>query len=103
MTKRAKKRSVYVCLLAMPVGAATVGLVRHVNQPRQLKADDATRETDAAYRDGFYLGTRDGQEGRKARPSVGRWNSAEDRASFVIGYQKGHQEALAARIAAHRD
>ena len=107
MTKKAKKLSVYLSLFVMPLGAATVGLVSRANRPHQLKVGDVTQETDAtqeisgAYRDGLYLGKLDGQAGRKVPPSIGRWNSQEDRASFTAGYEKGYREALATRLAEH--
>lgn len=102
MTKKAKKLSVYISLVAMPFGAATVRLASRATPLREISAVDATQETDAAYRDGIYLGKLDGQEGRNVRPSIGRWNSAKDRASFAVGYQKGYREAQATSIAEHR-
>lgn len=102
MTKKAKKVSVYLSLVVMPLGLATVGLASRANRPRPLTSAEAAQETNAAYCDGLYLGKLDAQEGRKVRPSVARWNSEEDRTSFTVGYEKGYREALAQRIAGHR-
>ncbi|HEX4544740.1 MAG TPA: hypothetical protein VH110_00180 [Candidatus Acidoferrum sp.] len=102
MTKKTRKLSVYLSLVVMPVGLATVGLATRANRPSQLNSTDSSLEINAAYRDGVYLGKLDGQEGRKVRPSVGRWNAEVDRASFTTGYEKGYREALAQRIAEHR-
>lgn len=102
MTAKAKKLSAYLFLLVLPLGVGTVGLASRANQPRKLKSADASRETDAAYRDGLYLGRLDGQEGRKVRPSVARWNANQDRASFLFGYQEGYREGQSARIGEHR-
>lgn len=102
MTKKVRKLSMYLSLFVMPLGLATAGLAGRAYRPHPLNSLEAAQDTNAAYRDGLYLGTLDGQEGRRVRPSVGRWNSAEDRTSFTAGYEKGYREALAVRIAEHR-
>jgi hypothetical protein len=102
MTKKAKKLSVYLSLVVMPVSIGAVGLATHAYRPRQSSSVDAAQEMDAAYRDGLFWGRFDGQDGRKVRPSVGRWNTDKDRASFTAGYQKAYREALAARSGEHR-
>lgn len=102
MTRKARKLSVYLSLVVMPVGLVTVGLATRVKRPSPPNRVDSSQEINAAYRDGLYLGKLDGQEGRKAKPSVGRWNAEADRVSFTAGYEKGYREALARRIAEHR-
>ena len=102
MTKKARTLSVYLSLAVAPVGLAALALVNHANLASRPSASVAAQETNAAYRDGFYLGRLDGQEGRKAAPSVGRWNLEQDRTAFKAGYQKGYSEALAARLAGQR-
>jgi hypothetical protein len=102
MTKKAKKISAYISLVVIPFGIATVGLAGKASRAKQVSTVDATQETDAAFRDGFYLGRLDAEGAREARPSIGRWNDPKDRASFLGGYQRGYEEARAARIAGHR-
>jgi hypothetical protein len=95
MTKKVKKASVYLSLILIPFGAATVGLAGKVTRTRQIDAASASQQTDAAFRDGFYLGRLDARDGRRVRPSIGRWSDSKDRALFLAGYQRGYDEALA--------
>lgn len=63
-------------------------------QTLQLNKTNGLRATDAAYRDGLFLGKFDGRAGRKHRACVGRWSTQRDRASFASGYQQGYAQAL---------
>jgi hypothetical protein len=98
MTKKVKKISVYLSLVVIPFGAATVGLVGKASHAKQVSTVVATQETDAAFRDGFYLGKLDAESGRKPHLSIGRWNTARDRASFVAGYQQGYRQVHGVKI-----
>jgi hypothetical protein len=102
MTKKAKKLSVYISLGVIPFGAATVGLVGKAIHAMQVSTTEATQQTDAAFRDGFYLGRLDAEDGRKVRPSVGRWSAPKDRASFLAGYQQGYEETRATKNSGNR-
>ena len=92
MTTKAKSLSVVLAILAAPWGVATVGLAGRASWSRPGNTD-SVQEIDGAYRDGFFWGGLDAQHGRKARPSVARWNNDKDRASFKAGYEKGYREA----------
>jgi hypothetical protein len=96
MTKKVKKVSAYLSLLLIPFGAATVGLAGKANRTRQVDPAITSQETDAAFRDGFYLGKLDARDGRSVRPGIGRWSDSKDRALFLAGYQRGYEEARAA-------
>jgi hypothetical protein len=102
MTKKAKRLSVYISLGVIPFGVATVGLVGKASRAKHASTVDASQEIDAAFRDGFYLGKLDAEDAKKVRPSTGRWNDPKDRASFLAGYQRGYEEARAAKISGHR-
>jgi hypothetical protein len=102
MTKKVKKISAYISLLVIPFGAATARLVGKASHAKQVSTVDAAQETDAAFRDGFYLGRLDAADGRKVRPSIGRWSAPKDRASFLAGYQRGYEETRATKIAERR-
>lgn len=102
MTKKVKKISVYLSLGVIPFGAAMVGLAGKASHAKHVSTIDATQQSNAAFRDGFYLGKLDAEDARKLRPSVGRWNDPKDRASFLVGYQRGYEEARATKIAGHR-
>lgn len=102
MNTKAKKLSVFLAILATPWGLVTVGLAGRASWHYPVSKTNAAQENDAAYRDGLFLGKLDGQQGRKVRPSIGRWNTEKDRASFSAGYEKGYREALASRSGEHR-
>jgi hypothetical protein len=101
VTRKARRISVCVSLGVIPFGAATVALVGKAIHVRQVSTTDAIQQVDAAFRDGFYLGRLDAKDARKARPSLGRWNDARDRASFLAGYQQGYEEARATKTASY--
>jgi hypothetical protein len=102
MTKKVKKISAYISLVVIPFGAATVRLANKASHAKQVSTVDATQATDAAFRDGLYLGRLDAEGARKVAPSTGRWSDPKDRASFLAGYQKGYEETRAAIISGHR-
>jgi hypothetical protein len=58
--------------------------------------------TDGAFRDGLYLGRLDADRGAQLHVARGRWATAEDRVSFIAGYQRGYSDLLAGRAAATR-
>jgi hypothetical protein len=55
------------------------------------------KQADAAYRDGSFQAKIDVEKGRKPHFSSGRWNSDQDRASFIAGYQQTYRELADAR------
>ena len=50
--------------------------------------------TNAAFRDGLYLGQLDARQGKDPHLSVGRWSRNEDRIAFTSGYQQSYAGAL---------
>jgi basic membrane lipoprotein Med (substrate-binding protein (PBP1-ABC) superfamily) len=102
MTKKARKLSVYISLVVIPFGAATVRLAGKASHTKQVNTVDASQETDAAFRDGLYMGRLDAEDARNVRPSVSRWSEPKDRASFLAGYQRGYEEGRATKIAEDR-
>jgi hypothetical protein len=53
--------------------------------------------TNAAYRDGLYLGKLAAEQGSNVHVSAGRWARANDRAAFAAGYE--HAYTIANRSA----
>jgi hypothetical protein len=60
---------------------------------RPLKKTVSLHATDAAYRDGLFLGRFDAEAGRSHRVCLGRWSTLPDRASFASGYEDGYMQA----------
>jgi hypothetical protein len=54
---------------------------------------DSARTTDAAFRDGLYLGKRHAENGESSQIPVGRWSRTEDRQRFAEGFQLSLQNA----------
>lgn len=82
-----KRQSSYV--LASTLGIAIILLI---GGPRWSRTIRATRNTEAAFRDGLFQSRLDAQNGRKPHITSGRWNTDRDRALFITGYQQGYRE-----------
>lgn len=75
--------------LVICAGASTMITVARSNR-RSAAIDQAT---DAAYRDGLFLGRFDANQGRTQHICVGRWSTASDRDSFIVGYEAGYAKS----------
>jgi hypothetical protein len=51
--------------------------------------------TNAAYRDGLYLGKLDAEQGNDQHIAGGRWSTMEDRSSFSEGYRESYGQVTA--------
>jgi len=56
-----------------------------------------SQASNAAFRDGLYLGRFDAESGRTRHLCVGRWSSDVNRAWFTAGYQAAYQQMTARR------
>ena len=81
-------KRVFAIVLAVAICATASTMITTV-QSKAAKAD-LRRATDAAYRDGLFLGHFDANRGRTPHICAGRWRSAEDRDSFTAGYKAGY-------------
>jgi len=84
----------YVLAIAV-VGTGTV-LVRR-DRAMHAETADARLSSDAAYRDGVYLGSMARNDDAAPRPQVGRWSTDADRAMFLAGYRRGLRDRKAAK------
>jgi uncharacterized protein with FMN-binding domain len=81
----------FAVTLGMGTGAA---LSKNVSaHPTVTAAGAAQSDTDAAFRDGLFLGQRDAEQGRLRHISAGRWSATGDRAKFTTGYELGYVTA----------
>lgn len=82
------------------IGLGMVSGLQTVRRPYTPSANDnASQATDGAFRDGLYLGKLAADRGAESHIAIGRWATAEDRASYTAGYQRGYNEVLASRVA----
>ncbi len=84
--------------LATALGIGTASLLRtdHDNYPASSNQTVA-QATDAAFRDGVYLGKLAAVHGQSAHVAIGRWATPKDRSSFTTGYQQGYNQFLASQ------
>ncbi len=71
-------------------GASTVKVVS-ASMPQKARSM-SNHPTNAAFRDGLYLGRLDARESRAAHLATGRWSRDLDRASFNAGYGVGYMQ-----------
>jgi hypothetical protein len=80
--------------LAAAVMVITAGLLFQVPCSSISQADE---RSNAAYRDGAYLGQLAATRRESPRSMTSRWSSPEDRASFAAGYESAYRSAAVAR------
>ncbi|HVN19343.1 MAG TPA: hypothetical protein VMU05_11235 [Dongiaceae bacterium] len=80
------------CVLALGCLGTSAMLVQRDITTRQSDEIETRMLSNAAYRDGLYLGKLARAAKREMRPPVGRWSRAEDRASFAAGYRLGFKQ-----------
>lgn len=76
---------------AMLIGLATGATLTNGVSASTLASSTAQVQhgTDAAYRDGLFMGKHDAAEGRLRHVSAGRWSAASDRTQYQTGYDAG--------------
>jgi len=91
-----KRLSWFASVIALGMGTV---LMPHGHRPVGYFSanDNVAQTTNGAFRDGLYLGRLAAERGIAPRAARGRWATAEDRASFTAGYERGYKELLASR------
>jgi hypothetical protein len=87
-----KKPSTHVLALVVSCALALMLVTAVVHYPRS----DVGGPTDAAFRDGLFLGRQDAEQGRKPHLSTGRWSADADRRLFVSAYLQAYGEMFGA-------
>ena len=88
-------------MLALSVSFAAGLIVGGSKREASLPSIEMTQWMDAPFRDGLYQARQDFKEERKPHSAIGRWSTAEARASFLAGYQRGYRpgnEAATSRV-----
>ncbi len=103
MIKNFPRFYIFLFVFVIALTASAVVMKSRANRSVQPGINKAEQKeiapTDAAFRDGLYLGQLDAKSGRTPHLSVGRWSSAKDRASFKSGYQQSYRDVETAREA----
>src|SRR5258708_38776888 len=90
-----KRISVYVFAIVIAGAAsaifATVAHHRSHVVLSDVSKQDASKQTDAAFRDGLFLARLDAEHGRKPQPASGRRGNAGGRRSFVSAYPQARR------------
>jgi hypothetical protein len=87
-----KRPSTHVFILVVSCVLALMLVAAAVHYPR----NDVGGPTDAAFRDGLFLGRQDAEHGRKPHLSTGRWSADADRRLFVSAYLQAYGEMFGA-------
>jgi hypothetical protein len=85
-------QKIFAIVVGVAVFATASTMVKHVQADTQNTI--AFHATDAAYRDGLFLGQLDAKQGREVHIAVGRWSSLARRESFKAGYRAGYAEGV---------
>jgi hypothetical protein len=93
-----KRLFLLASLIALSMGTASRLRTDRHNQS-SISNQTVAQTTDAAYRDGLYLGRLAAERGTEPHLAIGRWATAEDRASFTAGYQRAYSEFPASQAA----
>jgi hypothetical protein len=84
------------CTLAIAVCLGTTAMLANNNRNAKPNTNpEALLAADGAFRDGLYLGKLAAEQGQPLRPAVGRWSTAQDRATFTTGYRRGYRDYVA--------
>jgi hypothetical protein len=97
-----RKLSLYVFGIALTLGVAAVLLTGVVTRTNQSASARINQATNAAFRDGLYVGKLHAAQGNRPHLGSGRWSTDLDRRAYIAGYQKGYNQVLqsqAGRIA----
>jgi hypothetical protein len=92
-----KRFPLFASVVALGMGTASMLQTDHQKPPSPNET--VAQITNAAFRDGLYLGRLTAEGGAQPHVASGRWATLEDRSSFTAGYQRGYSEVLALRAA----
>lgn len=87
-------KTISLFALALTLGMGTASLLHTDN-----RTSSHSQTTDAAFRDGLYLGRLTAEAGAEPHVARGRWATLGDRALFSAGYQQGYSDSLASHRA----
>ena len=94
MTRKMRKMLVYVFTATIALTLFSVRILSPATEPLHVRSNHRPQATDAAFRDGLYLGKLQARQGREPHLSVGRWSGEADRGAFVRGYERGYAGVL---------
>lgn len=87
-----KRLSLYVFATALVLGLAASVFTGAVTGRLQSASAQLDRATNAAFRDGLYVGKLDAVQGKRPHLGSGRWANEADRRNYIDGYQRGFNE-----------
>ncbi len=89
-----KRLSLYVFAIALTLGIAASLLTGVAARSTQSATSRIYQATNAAFRDGLYVGKLDAAQGNRPHVGSGRWGADQDRRAYVAGYQRGYNQIL---------
>lgn len=81
----------FLFVIALALSASWAARLQSTErQSASLDANtNAAQATNAAFRDGLYLGKLAAELGSESHVTTGRWATNQERISFAAGYQQG--------------
>lgn len=86
-----KKVSIFLVTVALFAMASTRLSLVSAQGGDSTVASDVQHASDAAFRDGLFLGKLDASKRAAQHVSLGRWVTEHDRSSFRSGYEAGYR------------
>ncbi len=84
-------KRIFILVFGIVIGAAGSSVITGARSATfGSRTADVTQATNAAYRDGMFLGKLDSRSGRGRHACVARWSASADRSSFAAGYEAGY-------------
>jgi hypothetical protein len=77
------------CVLAVGFAGTSSLFFESAKTMRESQGVEVQMANDGAFREGLFLGKLNHDAKQQMLPPVGRWSTAEDRASFMRGYRQG--------------
>jgi hypothetical protein len=91
-------KTLFLLAVGTALGMGTASMLHADHHGHFAGSSAAIEQNDhGAFRDGLFLGRIAAEAGAMPYIAVGRWSTAEDRASFTAGYQEGYKKAFASR------
>jgi hypothetical protein len=96
MIKKVKVLSIAVLALTATLGAKRLVDPMVAAYPVAIDGHESAQTMTAAFRDGVFQARLSVERGQAEHLSLGRWNSDQDRASFIAGYQQSYRQEMPA-------
>ena len=96
MVKKFKFLAFAILTVIVTLGAKRLASPMTAAHSSPINNHESAQAMTAAFRDGVFQARLSVQRGEAEHLSIGRWNSEQDRAAFIAGYQQSYRHEMAA-------